>query len=372
MKIKKGKKCMKQELNNLTDESCTDSSGLNSVEFHKFDKHNLLSADAERSNLDAKTETSNIRDDDKNTISAPEKKSENCKIKIYPKIYILACGLLNLYILELENTEIKLVKKLDIRVTSLTIVNKGFICLTDKQILYGFRSLNKIEALEKHNMLINIRSADGKKNQKDLISKETESSINNVEHKQIKFLPQKNTFQLEKPIKNMENWHTFVIIKNEIVPVLLNKGKYIIKVQNKKYSYGIEVCHPVYSHHLDSVIFFLKSRDSKVVLLKDQEVSLPIDKITSISVCRYITVATGDGFVYLLKYDDKKKRMIVSSKNKCYNLSLTSVALLNDFLYFTSFNGLIDRKKICLGRMFKLFVLLSLIVAVLSYFMYFK
>ncbi|KAM0688051.1 hypothetical protein COBT_000692 [Conglomerata obtusa] len=293
----------------------------------------------------------NINDKSLDQIKKDISVSNNKNNDIHAKSFFIgACGLSNFYILELKNNKINLVKKINYRIDYLYF--KQIMIFIHDKCIYGFKNHNDIEIYEKPK-----------------IQTFYQSSTLNEKHEEyfytIKENKNKITFHREDDsIDVPEDWLSFFIIGDKIYKVLKKDEMYCFVFHNKLYKYKDEICDIHYIKKYDELVFFTRGENMKVIFIRrefEKEIEIPM--ITALNVDEdRVSAANGDGKVFV--FNERRDYCI---KN-VYNLPITSCGLGREFVYFSSFNGLIDRKRIGNGKFIYYFI--ALIILIISFFIY--
>jgi hypothetical protein len=136
-----------------------------------------------------------------------------------------------------------------------------------------------------------------------------------------------------------EHWVNFFICEDKIHKVTKEDNLYTFVYKKQKYQYEKEigeiVCTP------EMLIFYLRGRDSQLIFIIDSTTVFKIPKITCMSVEEdYTIVGTGDGFGYVFKGCMK------ICKRKLCDFAITGISFEKGYFYFSSYNGLVNRKPI--------------------------
>ncbi|KAM0678476.1 hypothetical protein BDAP_000876 [Binucleata daphniae] len=347
-KMKEGFSCDSDEITEKYDEDTKKSDvedGKNEV-----NKHDIL--EGNRHNVN-ETDNDNVKNN--KILGANDKTlvaNEN-NVAVNGKTYfIIACGLKNFYYITLHKNEMKLIQKIEGRVDC--CYYNEILLFTYKSHLYGICDRNKIQIYDKPKYKHSIYQSNTKFDQNH------EEYLYSIKKDDYKISFHREDLSEDIP----ENWVSFFVVKNYVYKVLKQESNYVFVFQGIKYKFEHEVCEPYYNHKLEELVFYLRGEKSQVCFYRrNYKKCVFIDRITALNVDNNIvSVADSDGRVFI--FDEQRNYVI----KKVYDLPITGCAVKDNYVYFCSFNGLIDRKKIRTNKFYFVLFALSVIFSILLYF----
>jgi hypothetical protein len=274
------------------------------------------------------------------------------------KLFIACCGLENFYLLKLEDNKFSEMKRIKRKVDF--IIYKNYLIFLSQNGIYGYYDVEENPDLLNDALCPPVRY----KRPKDscLIR-------GDVDHEEYFYTMHKRRgnilFRREEGTRAIQsNWQSFFIAFKRIHKVIIEDGKYCFVFRGKRYMYENEICFINYNRKRELLVFVERGRDTTLhsINIDNNELIFQISKITCVGYDgTTVSVGTGDGIVHVLT--ERDHCMIKAS-----DFPITGVGYCDGYAYFTSFNGLIDRKKITKKRMhlryaILLFILIGIFVA---------
>lgn len=264
------------------------------------------------------------------------------------RLYLACSGEEYFYLLRYECTRLVLMKKIEKRIDS-QVFAKDLYVISDRT-LFGFH--NVIETPDTLDDILRPERRRRKINSTLLGDESHEEYIYRLSKKKNRIV-----FKREEGRSDiLNNWENFFLTPGMVHKVVLEDGKSTFVYNSKKYSHNRKVGRIVCKG--GALVYYLKGRDSAIYFQTEYEKSYSIPKITTMSWDgEYVTVGTGDGYVYLFHENMLRRRRRVC------NVPVTGVGFAEGYVYFSTVGGLIDRRDI-LGGSWTPYVMLALIVLV--------
>lgn len=261
------------------------------------------------------------------------KEHENSKSEIINKDYatFLSCRGTNfLHIIKFVDNKFTLIKRIE-KDVSCQIFNKHLIFISDKKIYTAYDIIKNPGRLE------NIRKSNNKSpGQTVLNDTSQEEYIYTLKKSNNKILISREEGRTDIP----DTWENFFICKKKIYKITKEKKGYCFVFDGKKYVYEKEIGDILCTKE-DRLVFYLKGNDSSLKIISKSEVTHNINKITCLNIDddQFISVGTGDGYGNLFKGET------LYCRKKLCDFPITGISYKNGYFYYSSFNGLVNRKK---------------------------
>jgi hypothetical protein len=243
-------------------------------------------------------------------------------------VYLSCRGTNNLYIVKYENDKLFLIKKIEKTVSS-QIFNRHLIFISDKKIYTVY------DVLKKPNRLT-TKSKKNSSGQTVLNDTTQEEYIYTLRKSGPRILISREEGKTDIP----DTWENFFISKKRIHKVTKEEKGHCFVYNGKKYYYEKEIGDIACTKE-DKLVFYLKGNDSSLKIIDKTETTHEIKKITCMNIDdgEFISVGTGDGYGNLFKGDT------LYCRKKLCDFPVIGISYKNGFFYFSSFNGLVNRKK---------------------------
>lgn len=153
-------------------------------------------------------------------------------------------------------------------------------------------------------------------------------------------------------------WHSLFFVDNKIHKVVHSKGRYSFVFYEKRYVFDEEISSIAYMQSTETLVFFIRDESTVYMINKRNVNKIYVPKITCMSVePEGVFVGNGDGRIFAV---NKGLKEITK-----YRLPITSVAKKGKHVYFSSFDGCIDRRPIRDRRWFWIvaFIIILIVVA---------
>lgn len=246
------------------------------------------------------------------------------------EIVIVACCQDSMHILELKRQKIKLIYKFPYRCT--------------------FAYFNKvIYAICKENIVMGAYKYFPKK-LPELSKPFNEDYVYEVEHKG-------NNCGLAHAKNIPPSWHSLFFVNNKVHKVVISKGRYSFVFNDKRYVFDEEVSRITYIPQNETLVFFIRDESTIYTIHKLNVKKTFVHKLTCINIDHDgIVIGTGDGKIYLL---DNRLKLLAK-----YRLPITAVSKKDKYVYFTSFDGCIDRRPIRDRRWIAVIIFILIILVI--------
>ncbi|KAF9764600.1 hypothetical protein NGRA_0429 [Nosema granulosis] len=306
--------------------------------------------DLKEDDLDWDEHTNNINnDDDANTKNITKENDENGDLSSLSSnssdpsndnsdVYLSCRGTNNFYLLKLSGSKFNLIKKISKVVSCQFFINSLFLIINKELfcVLNVLKSPQKLDNLTKKKNLSDVETSK-------------EEYIYSLFTKNDEILVEKNS---------PENWENFFIDGSKIHKVVKEGDLNTFVYKNKKYQYEKEI-GDIFCHS-GILIYYLRGADSQLYFIEDNEIHYKIPKITCMNVeGDFTSVGTGDGYGYLFK-----GYMKIGSRKLC-EYAITGISYNGGYFYYSSYNGLVDRKLV-VRPMRKLFSILGFAILILA------
>ncbi|KAK1347424.1 hypothetical protein CWI37_0391p0030 [Hamiltosporidium tvaerminnensis] len=292
--------------------------------------------------------------------SEPKVELEETEIekRLYSKtndmLYIATYGTDYFYLLSFSTNKFEILSKLKIKITHV-FFNCYMFIQTDTQV-YGFSNpTSDPTALKRLKYLIKKPTNHPNSPKKNTSDEFIYSTFKN--NKYIKFRKENN----DSIIK--QDFSTYFITYNKIHKILLINHKYTFIFQNVKREYSDEIKEIFYNRRNKLLVFYLKGINSTLHFIdkSNQEYIFKISKITCINVNKkHVSVGTGDGYIHVFRDN------VFIIKRRVTDVPITGVDYNEGFVYFCTFYGAIDRKKIDKFEWWTLVLLFAIIAIILG------
>jgi len=250
----------------------------------------------------------------------------------------------------LENSKFILIKKIEKKITSQIFV-KDLYVINDRT-LFGF-----------HDVMKTPGSLDDLMKPGRRRKKVSGSLLSDESHEEYSYRLFKKggriIFKREEGRSDiLNNWEKFFIVTGMVHKVIIEDGKFTFVYNSKKYSYDKEIGGIMYKDGM--LVYYLRGENSILYFQSEYEKIYNIPKITAMNWDNeYITIGTGDGYAYLFN-----GFVLEGRKNIC-DVPITGIGFMNGYIYFSSLNGLVDRRNIS-SKYSILYLFITLIVLILA------
>lgn len=300
------------------------------------------------------TEPHATKADANSGIGRTEKDSKHSRCSDAEKVLYLSCsGESFFYMLKFEDRKLVLMKRIERRVSSQMFL-KDLYLITDGALL-GFYDVTRAP-----DVLDDLLKPEKKRR------KINSSLLDDESHEEYTYRlfrkGRRIVFKREEGRSDiLNNWKRFFIVSGMVHKVVVEEERHTFVHNSRKYSYNKEIGEIVYGNGM--LVYYLKGRDSVLYFQNENERMYNISKITAMAWGDgHATIGTGDGYVYL--FDGSA----LVGRKKVSEVPITGVGFMGGHVYFSSLDGLVDRRSIC-GRHRLLYVLVAismLVAAILA------
>ncbi|WUR03003.1 WD40 repeat domain-containing protein [Vairimorpha necatrix] len=262
--------------------------------------------------------------------------------KVFP-VHFAARGTNFIYLCKFDKKSINLLFKIE-KPADRLIFKRHLIFIENKKIYTIFDALKNTKISSKKNIKL-----------KNTLRDETqEEYVYALKKSANKILIEREEGLTDVP----DTWENFFIVDNRIHKVCIEDSKSCFVFNGKKYFYDLEI-GDISCLKDETLVFYLKGENSQLIFIKENEVSYKIPRITCMNVDQedFVTIGTAQGKGFLFK------NMQLFCTRKLCDLPLTGISYEKGYFYYSSFSGLVNRKKAF--SLFKMMIFISFIIILL-------
>lgn len=271
-------------------------------------------------------------------------------------IYLACRGTSFFYLLEFDNINFKLIKQVELQISTIIFNRDLFFIL--EQVLYTI-----YDVINNSEKLLNLQKVPKQKTNRPSVLNDSsqEEYVYTLGLKNTNIVVKREEGSLDVP----DNWTHVFIYKTKIHKVVKEGSNFSFVYNRKKYTYDTEI-GDIKCNKDGILVLFLKKVDSLLIFIDENSQTIPIKKITCINIDdEYITVGTGDGVGILYK------DCIEIFRKRLCKLPITGVSYRNGYMYYSSFDGLINRQLVSTfknGRIIFASILFLIIAILIGFF----
>lgn len=295
-------------------------------------------------------EIDDLRRDEEDSSISTSTKSLSGVLNDFP-LFFAGRGTNFIYVCKFDGTSLTPINKIE-KSANVLLFKRHLLFISNKKLFAIYDAIHKIREVKKTK----------KYNKQSSANTLVEDEIQEEYIYALKKVGNKILVEREEGKTDIPNtWDDFFIVGNRIHKVAIENQEYSFVFNGKKYSYQQEI-GDIACLGDETLVFYLKGVDSQLIFLGKTQAFFKIPKITCMTIDsdEFVSIGTADGKGYLFK------NFKLFCEKKLCDLSITGISYEKGYFYYSSFNGLVNRKKVfsLLKMLLIIFFILMMFIAI--------